>query len=237
MLNTKLVALQITICVAVLCAGLPRCFGADGANSKVIPIDRVWAYNIAGTKNIHDLDDKFDDRKFSEQVKDKPVGERERLLKAEVLRKSVVAQIVESLRHLRRKVEPGFVVTGTGRTALLNAQKVFAQRTTATEAGSMDVLPAKTELSLVWFTTFCGHYAQLVAIQRTEEGITVQYRFISHQKAMMSSYFAIIPIGSMPTGTYQVNFEELPATDELGRPVGRQPNCSVSSSFSFGISE
>ena len=201
---------------------------------KEIPLDRIWAYNMPGTRNIRDLDTKLDLKRLELDLKDKSPNERDRLLKAEMIRHSDVLKILQQLKRTPKPVGPVFMVEGTGKTALQNALKKFSERRKA--GGEVPIaLPANTELPLVWFSQQCGHFIRLVDVERSSETITVKYRYVVHQKAMMSPNLAIIPLGKFTKGTYYVKLEQAPPIDELGRPIHKQPACAISGSGTFEV--
>jgi len=201
---------------------------------KDIPLDRIWAYDMPGTRNIRDLDTKLDLKRLELNLKNKPPNERDRLLKAEMIRHSDVLKILQQLKRTPKPVGPVFIVEGTGKTALQNALKTFSERRKAGREVPI-ALPANNELSLVWFSEQCGHYIRLVEVKRSPETITVKYRFVVHHKAMMRPNLALIPVGKFPKGTYQVKVEQAPPIDELGRPIDKQPVCAISGSGAFDV--
>jgi len=205
---------------------------------KEISLDQIWAYAIPGTRNVRDLEPKVDLKALADQLKDKSPDERDQWLKAELTRRSDVLKILKVLN--RRPVPdgksgPAFIVIGTGKVALQNAQKVFSDGRAESGETMRTSFPPNTDLSLVWYSHMCGHYARLVPVELSPGVITVKYRFVSHQKGMMAAYFALIPVGSLSQGTYEVKIEQLEPTDELGRPIDKSPVCPVSDSFSFDV--
>lgn len=199
-----------------------------------IPLDRIWAYNMPGTRNIRDLDTKLDHKRLEADLKDKSPNERDRLLKSEMIRHSDVLKILQQLKRTPKPAGPAFLVEGTGKTALQNALKKFSERRRP-GGEAPTALPANNELSLVWFSQECGHYIRLVEVERSSETITVKYRFVVHHKVMMVPNLAIIPVGTFPKGTYQVKVEQAPSIDELGRPIDKQPVCAISGSGTFEV--
>src|SRR5262249_5418403 len=91
------------------------------ADAESIPLKDIWAFEIPGTKDIHELEPEA----FGEEAKQLPVAEREERYKA-----SLVTQIHKSLMYIlgsNKLPEPrtAFAVLGTGREALRKAAAVL----------------------------------------------------------------------------------------------------------------
>ena len=206
--------------------------------TEKIPLDQIWAYAVPGTRNVRDLEPKVDLKALADELKDKSPDDRDRWLKVELTRRSDVLKILKVLNRRPEqsaKASPAFIVFGTGQVALQNAQKVFSDGKAERGETAPTSFPPNTDLTLVWYSHLCGHYVRLVAVELSPRVITVKYRFATHQKGMMAACFALIPIGSLSEGIYEVKVEQLEPTDELGRPIRKSPVCPVSDSFSFDV--
>jgi hypothetical protein len=192
---------------------------AHSEEAHQIPLDHIWGHDLPGTRDVRDLEQKADPTI--------PVDELARRLD--------VWKILKTLNQRPKEGEKSrnaFVVVGKGADALKNAAKVFSDKRL-----QVNNFQLNTELSLVWFAHMCGRYVRLVSVERSQYLIDVKYQFVSHQTAEMTTHFAIIPLGQLTEGTYQVKIQQLEPIDERGRPAGRlrDPKRIVSNSFSFVV--
>ncbi len=195
---------------------------ADSAPAKdatSIPLDQIWAYDIPGARDMHELEPKPDPT----------------LSVDEFARRSDIWKISKVLSRFPKegtKAGSAFLVVGTGKEALTQAEAVFSSG-----KDTRNFFPPDSDLSLVFYSQICGRYVRITSVERSADAITVKYQFVAHQTPLMSKHFALIPIGKLPEGTYQVKIEQLEAVDEQGRPVAPMPDPRrfVSDSFSFTV--
>jgi hypothetical protein len=192
--------------------------------SKEIPLDQIWAYEMPGTRDIRELEPKLDvhDPSFRD-----------------LYRRSLVRQIASFLSTYVPKeselARPAFVVVGTGKEALKNAHAIFIKERLAHGTATV---PSDTELSLVFYTYVTGWHPQINSVSQSLDTITVKYQFISPQEpAFGAKRFALIPIGKLAPGTVQVEIEQVPPMDYRGRPVEWKTDAErfVCGSFSFDV--
>ena len=190
---------------------------AKGAS--LIPLDQIWAYDMPRTRDVRELEPKANPTLSIE----------------ELTRRLDVWKILKVLKDRPSEGETAgsaFVVLGVGKEALKNAEAVFSSG-----KDTRKVLPADTELSLVFYSYMCGRYVRLVSVERSPNQITVKYQFVAHQTENMSTHFALIPLGKLSAGTFQVKIEQLEPIDEQGRSVApiSNPQRLVCDSFSFDV--
>ncbi len=170
---------------------------ANRSSEKIvnIPLGEIWAYNMPNTKKIGELD----------------------AVKAEggVTKHPLVNEIVKAL-SLRRSLKgdsagPSFVVSGIQKEALRNAHAVF---TRAVKPAT--TFPSANDLTLVFYTTLGGPYTHIDSVNRVGHSINVKYRLVSHNTREDSLHFALIPLGNLESGTYEVRIESLELFDETG---------------------
>ena len=162
-----------------------------------IPLDQIWGYNMPGTRNVSALDA----AKELTGVKAHPI----------------VRQIVSSLasRHPKEgeNVESAFIVPGSGRKALENANAVLTNAVEPAKAFSPD-----TDLTLVFYSAIGGGYVRIASVEKSNHTITVKYRFKSHNTRDDSLHFALIPLGQLPEDRYKVKIEQIGSIDAKGKP-------------------
>lgn len=193
----------------------------NGANtqSKPIPLDQIWGYNLPGTRDIRQLE---------------PARATANLPAREAIRRSPVLQIYRALGQRPKRGEtagPAFVVEGRGHEALKNAHAVFTDKEQPRR-----IFPPSTDLSLVFYAYIGGRYVRIESIEKSANQITVNYQFVSHSTADSTVHFALIPLGDLPEGVIRVKIKQLPSTDERGQIVPmRDGRHIVCDSFSFAI--
>ena len=197
------------------------------ADAEPIPLEQIWAHGMPGTRDVRELEPKRDTSKLS---------------RSELLKGSLVLQIVQSLssREWPKQGEqagPAFAVEGVGREALANAQIFLANRGKVIEGPSARWFPADTDLSLVFYSYSCTRYVRIVSVDQNDNQVIVKYRFVSHLSANMTTHFALIPLGKLQPGAVRVTIEQMPPVNEFGMedtPL-RNSRKYVCESTSFGI--
>jgi hypothetical protein len=194
------------------------------AETKQIPLDKIWAYKMPGTKDVRELEPKLDvhDPKFKEAWE-----------------RSLVRQMVSFLSSgAPREGEtprPGFVVIGTGKESLKNAHITLKDKSNVDEQQQM---PKDTELSLVFFHYDTGWHPQLTSVERSPDSIVVKYKFVQPEDPSFSTpRFALIPLGNLSPGRVNVKFEQEQPVDYRGLRLNQKTNAErlVCDSFSFEI--
>lgn len=176
-----------------------------------IPLSEIWAFDMPGTKDIGEL-----------SIQDPNPKEVRRLLRKPKPK-------IESVR-------PAFAVQGTGREAFRNRNEVLVEG-----KEPQHIFDTNKEISIVFFSHEDNWYVHLQSVLRKGKIITVNYKFISHETQETTHHFAIIPLGKLPSGTYQVdpvpiqvNSNDEPAIHPVADEI---INRIVSGPFSFTIKE
>jgi hypothetical protein len=195
--------------------------------TKVIPLDRIWAFKMPGTKEIRTLEPKVDGKSLSEQELE------------QYYRGSSVHQILRVLANRPREQRdelagPAFAVAGTGKEALKNAAAVFAAK------GSNwpdEWLPTDTDISLVFYSYSTGYFVRIASVEQSEHTVTIKYQRVQRRAMIMNTCLALIPVGKLPAGTINVKIVELPPVDEQDRRVtiDGNPRNRVCNDFTFGV--
>jgi hypothetical protein len=197
--------------------------GEDDDPAATIPLDRIWAYNMPGTKSVRELEPQhnYDQLPSQEQL----------------LRDSSIARIQHALLDRPAEGElagPAYLVTGTGKQALEKVADIVTKKIEPTQ-----VLSADTDLTAVFYSYRCGQYVWIDSVKKTNNQITIRYRFVAHRTRESTTHFALIPLGKLPVGTFHVEIEELPPAtlnDDPTTPI-QDPQRIVCDSFSCQIGE
>ena len=175
---------------------------APARGATIVPLDQIWALNNPGTQDVH----KIDPANFElGDVKQSPT----------------VDAIKMSLAHRRREEKSGeaFVVVGTPSDAVQQAAAVLVKGEKAAAA----VSPG-TEINLIFYSKMSGRYVHITSVEQLAQTITVKYRFVSHPTMEMTTQFAVIPLGVLDEGEYEVKITQLPAIDTTGGAAKPLPN-------------
>jgi len=160
---------------------------ATQVSAEEIPLKKIWATNMPSTRNIRELEPRTegDHRKYG----------------------PLMHTIDNRLRGGRRGVSgeagPGFAVPDTGIAALHAAYDVLVDEQTPQE-----VLPAG-EVSLIFYARRSGLYCYLEHVGREENVVTLKYRFHVHRTGDVTNHFALIPLGKLSPGKYEVRMVQL----------------------------
>jgi hypothetical protein len=184
-------------------------FAAVAAEPVTIPVADIWAYRIEGTRDVRDLEPD----QFGEKTKELSSEEKFKLLHA-----SLTQGILDGLRKQDAKA---FVVQGTGRAALLAAKD-------AIDGKVPRPLTSSEEVSIAFFCSPVALTCQLEDVTRAGNTIDIPYRLTRRGDEWVSAYFALIPLGKLPAGKYEVNFVQKPKPDNFGSK-------HVGESFTFEI--
>lgn len=80
-----------------------------------------------------------------------------------------------------------------------------AQRVIVDGAETQSVFPVESELTAVFFTTELNDYLDLKRVDIDGNTINIAFKLIPKETEDAPSYFALIPLGKLPTGEYHVN--------------------------------
>jgi hypothetical protein len=186
---------------------------AEATNEKVmIPLDVIWGYNMPGTLNVEELDERG-------------------LLFAEI-RRSLWA-----FPSKDKDARPGFAVAGTGLESLREVHAILVKNQKPRQT-----FPKDSDICVVFFSYQNQPYVHLHSVRRQGSIVEVRYQFVPHETEETTEHFALIPLGKLPSGKYDVKFIRSPMPQkyiDLGfRPtsdeVARRVVCG---SFSFSVAE
>jgi hypothetical protein len=196
---------------------------ATTASANEIALKDVWAARMPGTRNIRELEPRTegDHREFGPLMHG-------------------IYTMMQGGRSGkawgRPDAGPGFPAPGTGIRPLNFAYDILV--------GKQDrpkTVPAG-EVSLVFFARQSGQYCYLEKIEREGKVITLTYRFHVHRTGEVTGHLALIPLGTLDPGKYEVRTVQLP----VARPFedktaskflieGERLKRTVSQPFSFEV--
>ncbi len=218
------------IAVCLLCGNAMAAAPSEQPEAVEIPLKGIWAYDMPGTRDIRELEPD----KFGERTRSLPSAERFKLLD-----ESLTDQIRVALRQDSSAKggtsQPGFAVMGTGREALEGAYNVLVKDQKPNKS-----FPLDSNVTLVFFSRLAGQYVHLKRIERHDKKFEVGYQVVPHLTTNSTWHFALIPVGKLPIGKYQVQITQLlGGKDKSGRLVGELPASEaqriVCGSFSFSV--
>jgi hypothetical protein len=174
----------LIIAVCLLCVNAVACVPSERSKAVEIPLKSIWAHEMPGTRDI--------------RVLEKGVVSQ---------RASLADQIGGALDFIPKgqTAGKGFAVVGTDKEALRNAHKVLVQTRKPRQSFS-----ASADLSLVFFSHPFGQYVHLAHVEQRDKTIKISYRFVPHETKQMTAHFALIPLGKLTAGGYQVDIVRLP---------------------------
>ena len=181
-----------------------------------IPLEEVWGYNLPGT---HELTDAMRTEGYVSE-EGPLIREIRRKLKRDPDKKSAA---------------PSFVVEGTDMDAITAAHSILTADTKPEDSVSEGV-----DASVVFFSYDFGSYVQLERIERAQNTIRIVYKFVPHDSQELTQHLAIIPIGKLDVGTYNVIVEKAPIDRKLVEQgyqdiPAKQASEFVSGSFKFEV--
>jgi len=194
------------------------------AKPTEIPLAKIWAYEMPGTKDVRELEPKLDvhDPSFRE-----------------LWERSLIRQITLHLSSYApkegEKPRPAFVVVGVGKEALQKAHAVLKDKD---NVDWQQRLPRDKELTLVFFHYVTGWHPQLTSVEQSIDSIVVKYRFVNPEEPSFgATRFALIPLEKLSPGVVHVKFEQEQPIDYRGLRLNQSTNAErlVCDSFAFEV--
>lgn len=189
------------------------------AHAEESPLTSVWGANISGTQNIRELEPRTagNNREFGPLM--------------DSIRRAM--QGGRSGRSWEGDAGPGLPVKGEGIEALNGAYDVL------TDHGDRPTTVPAGKVSIVFFARQAGPNCYLEKIERDENVITLSYRFHAKRSAAVRAHLALIPLGELKPGKYEVRTVQVPIAHPVGEPSGliegKRLKHSVSVPFSFEV--
>ena len=150
------------------------------AAAKEIPLDKVWAYQMPGTRPM-DISLLEDGKTYAT-----PDGK-------------MVSEALAALKDFGSDVRGGFPVAGAGSAALIEAHKVLAGG--AAPSGTLD---RTQKISVVFFSHQPGLFVHLKKITQKGSQVEIAYQFVTRETKDPTPQMAIIPLYDVPAGTLKI---------------------------------
>jgi hypothetical protein len=197
---------------------------------QTITLDQIWAFEMPGTHDIRELEPD----KFGESTRNLPSNERFKLLD-ESLTFQIRAALKRDNSAKAGMVRDGFAVIGTGREALDGAYNVFVK-----DQKPSSSFPLDSNVTLVFYSRLAGQYVHIDEVKKETNTIEIRYQFVPHLTTNSTWHLALIPVGKLPIGKYQVKITQSSGgKDKTGHLVGGLPTSEaqriVCGSFSFSV--
>ncbi len=152
---------------------------------------------MPGAKDVRDLEPDA----FGKKVAD--LSSRERVRRAD---KSLLSNALRPLADVpKREAAQGFAVKGCKVDALKGAHSVLAK-----DAKPSHSFSAQDTISVVFFSHMNNAFVHIESIERNGSDIEVEYRFIPRFEAQQTVNLALIPLGKLPPGKFNVRMVALP---------------------------
>jgi hypothetical protein len=185
-------------CTVALLIYACGCANAADDNAQVVPLERIWAWDMPGTRDIRELEPEYFERPIQTEAQVK-LAER-----------SLTSQILQPLsKRADKQPKSAFVVKGVGYDALKNAHAVLAGAKEPTNS-----LTSHDEATLVFFSHIAGTYVHLNKITRQRDRIEIRYELVPHIDAELTYHVALIPMGKLPHGQYKVRVFSAPLDEK-----------------------
>ena len=206
--------------------------------SKQIPLDQIWGYNLPGTRDIAGIPLPQTDPNPGVTGRTEAMFRREREQNIEQLRRALASKPPTD------RAQPSFVIPrAPDFYALNNASNRIANMMRPRFEGleiKNGMFRAGETMTLV-FSHPASYYLRLRKVERDANEITVHYEFVPHGSPEVTIHFALIPLGRLPAGEYQVRFKQIPLSQTY-REAGFEPIASeafeiVCRPFSFSMWE
>jgi len=162
-----------------------------------IPLGKVWAYKMPGTRDIEQIP--FDDYpgKWS---KGGPTAEEFRSRTIKSLRATLSSRLPD------RETRTGEAVRLPPGGSALRA----IGRSVVGKSPLRNLLVEGGETTILFFSHPCNYFVHLQRVTRRGNVIHIAYQFVPHKSPLPTVHFALIPLGKLPPGDYQVEISQIP---------------------------
>jgi len=197
------------------------------AETKQIPLDQIWGYNLPETRDIAGIPLPVESEKGGREYATLR-SERERNI--ETVRRSL-SQKPPAERSLPGFVyprKPDFFTLRAVASQLLDESKNQRRRPRTSS------LLSGNEYTLVFFSHPTSYYVRLRGVERKDNTFVVKYQFEPHKSQEVTTHFALIPLGALKAGEYHVELKRIPERD-IDFQLVQDSSVIVCNSFSFKV--
>ena len=184
---------------------------ADTPDTINIPLVEIWGYNLAGTRPIRELE--------PETASIQALGHSA----------SEIRHFLATKPKGQIKARSGFVVPGSGSEALRQAHAVLVGNK------EPNVVAASDPVSLIFFSHQAGFSVELCGVTRNKNHVEIQYQLTPQKAGVLRASFAVIPLGTLPSGNFSVKPIQQLEGGEKGKLLAKWGDQVVCSPFSFDV--
>ena len=197
-----------------------------------IPLSEIWALNMPGTRDVGELEPEV--KAAIERIKTLPPQEMEQQFK-QLMNDSLIWQIRKALQPGSKRAGPGFALASPEAELLEDVRDVLTG-----ETKRANEFPGGSDITVVFFSRSMQLHVYIDHVERRANLIEIHCRFVPYQERYVSEHFALIPLGKLPEGFYQVKPVLGPVEQkylDAGYTQKSLANAAkfVSQSFKFGV--
>lgn len=207
----------------------------DDKEAIEIPLSEIWALNMPGTRDVRELEPDAEALKDQlERAKSLPPEEREEQI-TRLLKRSLIWQIRKALQPGSKRAGPGFALASPEPELLQAVRDVLTGETKRANG-----FPGGSDITAVFFSRSMQLHVHIYHVERRDNIIEIHCRFVPYQERYVSEHFALIPLGKLPRGIYQVKPVLGPVEQKYLDAGYTQKTLAkaakfVSQSFKFGV--
>lgn len=197
------------VCTPLICLLLSVCTFAqtpsdpENADTLRIPLDKIWGFEMPGTRDVQELEPSV----FGDGINSLPKDEADKRKQD-----SLLYQIYSGADLLKARsitagpaAEPAFAVRGAGIEALRETNSVLVGHQLP-----LAQFTPEDEVTAIFFSHQADKFVHLQEVSRSGNVVTIRYQFVPHAAKNLTSHFALIPLGKLPVGEYQVEIIQSP---------------------------
>ncbi len=177
-----------------------------------IPLETIWALDMPGTRDIEGIDlPSVPQRSFPGWGFDEFKQFRQDVI--ERLRNAL------SAKPSSEEALSGFVVSVPPKADLLGVLnlQVTAGLKGKASFGGRNAIPSDQDAYLIFYSHPASYYVRLKSVKRQGRTIDVEYFFEPHYTLESSVHFAMIPLGKLEAGEYEIRISQAPMDEKFIR--------------------
>ncbi len=230
----------LMIGAASACASEPETAEVEGTNATVadtkpimIPLDQIWALDMPGTRDIEGIGSPDMPRTSFPRSFEEFKQSRQRAI--EGLRRDL------SDKPPSADAFPGFVVSvPSGRTLLTILNSTIGTLKRKSSHERKNLIQSGRDAYLIFYSHPSSYYVQLKSVTRHGTSIDIEYAFVPHYTVESTAHFAMIPLGKLEAGEYQVRISQQPMKKKymaagFGPVSGWEARRFICQPFSFTV--